>query len=89
MTPEQLGPSCYLAGARATSYDEMIKLKERGRVKHIGISLTDHRHDQGISIIRNGLVDSVQTVVNIFAPLAFDSLIPRYRIINGMYSLAR
>ncbi len=60
-------------------YDEMLKLKEQGKVKHIGISLTDHRHDQGLSIIRNGLVDSVQTIVNIFDPLAFDSLIPLCR----------
>ena len=56
--------------------DEMLKLKEQGKIKHIGISLTDHRHDQAISIIRSGVIDSVQTVVNIFDPLAFDSLIP-------------
>ena len=56
--------------------EEMYKLKERGKIRHIGISLTDHRHDQGISIVRSGVVDSVQTIVNIFDPLAFDSLIP-------------
>ena len=57
-------------------YEEMQSLKEQGKVKHIGISVTDHRHDQALSIVRNGLVDSVQTIVNIFDPLAFDSLIP-------------
>ena len=56
--------------------DEMLKLKEQGKIKHIGISITDHRHDQAISIVRSGVIDSVQTVVNIFDPLAFDSLIP-------------
>ena len=57
-------------------YEEMLKLKEQGKIKHIGISIPDHRHDQALSIVRNGLVDSVQTVVNVFDPLAFDSLIP-------------
>lgn len=56
--------------------EEMLRLKEQGKIRYIGISLTDHRHDQGISIVRSGLIDSVQTIVNIFDPLAFDSLIP-------------
>ncbi len=56
--------------------EELHHLKEQGKIRHIGISLTDHRHDQGISIVRSGLIDSVQTIVNIFDPLAFDSLIP-------------
>ena len=60
-------------------YDEMQTLKDQGKIKHIGISITDHRHDQALSIVRNGLVDSVQTIVNIFDPLAFDSLIPLCR----------
>jgi aryl-alcohol dehydrogenase-like predicted oxidoreductase len=56
--------------------DEMLKLKDQGKIRHIGISVTDHRHDQAISIVRSGVIDCVQTVVNIFDPLAFDSLIP-------------
>ena len=57
-------------------YDELSTLKQQGKIKHIGISITDHRHDQALSIVRNGLVDSVQTIINIFDPLAFDSLVP-------------
>lgn len=57
-------------------YEEMMKLKDQGKIQGIGISLTDHRHDQGLSIVRKGLVDCVQTIINIFDPLAFDSLVP-------------
>jgi aryl-alcohol dehydrogenase-like predicted oxidoreductase len=57
-------------------FDELDLLKRQGKIRHIGISVTDHRHDQAISIVRSGLVDSVQTIVNIFDPLAFDSLVP-------------
>ena len=56
--------------------EELQALKRQGKISHIGISVTDHRHDQAISIVRSGLIDSVQTIVNIFDPLAFDSLIP-------------
>lgn len=56
--------------------EELAVLKDQGKLRHIGISVTDHHHDQAISIVRDGLVDSVQTIVNIFDPLAFDSLIP-------------
>ena len=56
--------------------DELVALKEQGKIRHIGISIPDHRHDQAISIVRSGVIDSVQTIVNIFDPLAFDGLIP-------------
>ncbi|MCO6449495.1 MAG: aldo/keto reductase [Caldilineales bacterium] len=56
--------------------EELQTLKHQGKIRHIGVSVTDHRHDQAISIMRSGLIDSVQTIVNIFDPLAFDSLIP-------------
>ncbi len=46
-------------------FDEMQALKEQGKIKHIGISITDHRHDQALSIVKSGAIDSVQTIVNI------------------------
>jgi aryl-alcohol dehydrogenase-like predicted oxidoreductase len=69
-------------------WDELDTLKRQGKLRHIGISVTDHRHDQALSIVRNGLVDSVQTIVNIFDPLAFDSLIPLCRE-KGVAVIAR
>ena len=56
--------------------DELQSLKETGKVNFIGISVPDHRHDNALRIVNSGMIDSVQTVVNIFDPLAFDSLIP-------------
>ncbi|WP_395338378.1 aldo/keto reductase [Ningiella sp. W23] len=57
-------------------YEELDALKRHGKIKHIGISIPDHRHDQAISIVKSGLIDSVQSIVNIFDPLALDSLVP-------------
>ncbi len=59
-----------------TWMSELQDLKQEGKIKHIGISIVDHRHDGALSIVRSGLIDSVQTIVNIFDPLAFDTLIP-------------
>jgi aryl-alcohol dehydrogenase-like predicted oxidoreductase len=56
--------------------DELIRLKEAGKVRYIGVSIPDLRHDVGISIARSGHIDAVHTMINIFEPLAFDSLIP-------------
>jgi len=56
--------------------DELQRLKETGKVNFIGISVPDHRHDNALEIVNSGLISSVQTIVNIFDPLAFDSLIP-------------
>ncbi|MNI55766.1 Aldo/keto reductase family protein [compost metagenome] len=56
--------------------EELQQLKQEGKVKNIGISVPDHRHDLAISIVRSGLIDSIQTIVNIFDPTALDSLVP-------------
>lgn len=56
--------------------DELLKLKDSGKVDHIGVSIPDHRHDNALVMVKSGMVDSIQTIVNIFDPYAFDSLIP-------------
>ncbi|NIB38210.1 aldo/keto reductase [Pseudomaricurvus alkylphenolicus] len=68
--------------------EELLTLKKQGKIRHIGVSIPDHRHDQAIAIVRSGLVDSVQTIINIFDPLAFDSLIPICRQ-QGVAVIAR
>jgi methylglyoxal reductase len=55
--------------------EELLRLKESGKIVSIGISLPDHRHDLGISLVRSGVIDSVQTIVNVFDSLAFDALV--------------
>ncbi|MBD2847195.1 aldo/keto reductase [Paenibacillus sp. IB182496] len=56
--------------------EELIRLKEQGKARFIGISLPDHRHDLAYGLIRSGAIDSVQTVLNIFDSVALDSLVP-------------
>ncbi|WP_134698727.1 aldo/keto reductase [Ammoniphilus sp. YIM 78166] len=68
--------------------EEMLRLKEEGKVRHIGISLPDHRHDLALQLVRSGLIDSVQTIINIFDPLALDCLVPICQE-NGVAVIAR
>ncbi|WNR42977.1 aldo/keto reductase [Paenibacillus roseipurpureus] len=56
--------------------EEMVKLKEAGKVKYIGISIPDHRHDMALSLVKSGKIDSVQSILNIFDPIALDNLVP-------------
>ena len=56
--------------------EELQQLKASGKVGLIGISVPDHRSDMVLPIVVSGLIDSVQTVVNIFDPTALEVLMP-------------
>ncbi|GAA2629869.1 aldo/keto reductase [Streptomyces vastus] len=56
--------------------DELQQLKQEGLVRHIGISIPDHRSDMALPLVQSGLIDSVQTIINIFDPTALDNLLP-------------
>jgi aryl-alcohol dehydrogenase-like predicted oxidoreductase len=56
--------------------DEMEALLTAGKVRSIGVSLPDQRHDIGLPLVLGGRIHSVQTVFNIFDPLPLDCLIP-------------
>jgi aryl-alcohol dehydrogenase-like predicted oxidoreductase len=56
--------------------EELQRLKAQGKVRQIGISVPDHRSDMVLPIVASGLIDSVQTVVNIFDPTALEVLVP-------------
>jgi methylglyoxal reductase len=56
--------------------DELEALKSQGKIKALGISLPDHRHDIALPLVLSGRLDSVQTVFNIFDPYPLDCLIP-------------
>ncbi|WNR42840.1 aldo/keto reductase [Paenibacillus roseipurpureus] len=56
--------------------EELLQLKEEGKVRFIGISVPDHRPEVVISLVRSGVIDSVQVLLNIFDPLALDCLVP-------------
>lgn len=56
--------------------EELLQLKEEGKIRYIGISIPDQRHDIALSLVQSGKIDAVQTVFNIFDPLPLDCLIP-------------
>lgn len=68
--------------------DELQALKEQGLVKHVGVSLPDHRSDMALALVASGLIESVQTIINIFDPLALDALAPICRQ-HGVAVIAR
>jgi methylglyoxal reductase len=56
--------------------DELQALKQAGKVRSIGVSIPDHRHDSALALVQSGLIDSVQTILNVFASEPLDTLIP-------------
>lgn len=68
--------------------DELQALKDEGKARFIGVSIPDHRSDMALGIVDSGLVDSVQTIVNIFDPLALENLAPACRA-NDVALIAR
>lgn len=56
--------------------DELQALKQSGKARAVGISVPDHRHDMVISLVESGLIDSVQTIVNVFTSEPLDVLVP-------------
>lgn len=56
--------------------DELMTLKEEGKIASIGVSLPDCRADVGLPLVMSGAIDAVQVILNIFDPLALDCLVP-------------
>ncbi|MPY81100.1 MAG: aldo/keto reductase [Actinophytocola sp.] len=75
-------------GVRGHWMDELQQLKQDGLVRHIGISIPDHRSDMALPLVESGLIDSVQTIINIFDPIALDNLVPACQQ-NGVAVVAR
>ena len=68
--------------------DELQALKDEGKARFVGVSIPDHRSDMALTIVESGLIDSVQTIVNIFDPLALENLAP-VCVKNGVALIAR
>jgi methylglyoxal reductase len=68
--------------------DELNALHAAGKIRSIGVSLPDQRHDVGLPLVLSGRIHSVQTVFNIFDPHPLDCLIPLCRA-NGVAIIAR
>jgi len=68
--------------------EELQALKSSGKVRAVGISVPDHRHDMVLPLVESGLIDSVQTIVHVFASEALDVLVPICQA-NGVAVIAR
>ena len=51
-------------------------VKRSGKVRAVGISLSDHDPDSGLEAVRTGLIDAVQVIYNIFDQAPETSLLP-------------
>jgi aryl-alcohol dehydrogenase-like predicted oxidoreductase len=56
--------------------EELQELKHAGKVRSIGVSVPDHRADMAVALVQSGLVDSVQTIINVFDSQPLDVLVP-------------
>lgn len=56
--------------------DELEALVSSGKVRAIGVSLPDQRHDMGLPLVLSGRIHSVQTVFNLWDPTPLDCFIP-------------
>jgi aryl-alcohol dehydrogenase-like predicted oxidoreductase len=54
-------------------------LRERGVVRHFGISINDHQPDNALAALETGLVDVVQVIYNIFDQTPEARLFPKCR----------
>jgi aryl-alcohol dehydrogenase-like predicted oxidoreductase len=55
------------------------KLKRSGKVRAVGLSLSDHLPDTGLDAIDTGLIDTVQVIYNIFDQAPERALFPKCR----------
>jgi aryl-alcohol dehydrogenase-like predicted oxidoreductase len=57
-------------------YSAMVKLREQGKIRAIGISLNSHDAKSGVRVVENQRVDAVQVFYNIFDQSPEDELFP-------------
>ena len=59
--------------------DEVDELRSSRRIRFFGISINDHQPDNGLRLIRRGVVDTVQVIYNVFDQSPEDELFPACR----------
>ncbi|MFZ4984827.1 MAG: aldo/keto reductase [Blastocatellia bacterium] len=56
--------------------EALTKLREQGKIRHIGLSLNDYQPANAIKVLRLGHIDTVQVIYNIFEQAPEDELFP-------------
>jgi len=62
--------------------DALMKLREQGKVRYFGLSLNDYQPWNAIKALRQGHIDTVQVIYNIFEQAPEDELYPVCRELN-------
>ncbi len=58
-------------------YETLLKFKEQGKIKHIGVSVHDNMEDESLDLIETGRVETIQVVYNILAQTPKKNLFPK------------
>ncbi len=53
---------------------ELIRLKEEGKIRYIGVSINDHDPESAILLAQSKIADTIQVIYNIFDPTPEDAL---------------
>jgi aryl-alcohol dehydrogenase-like predicted oxidoreductase len=67
---------CPTWSEETTWYETMYKLREQGKIRTFGISVSDHRPDDANGVIRAGLVDIIEAPFSILDQRALERLFP-------------
>jgi aryl-alcohol dehydrogenase-like predicted oxidoreductase len=62
--------------------DALSKLREQGKIRYFGLSLNDYQPWNAIEALRQGHIDAVQVIYNIFEQAPEDELYPVCRELN-------
>ncbi|HEY8460293.1 MAG TPA: aldo/keto reductase [Blastocatellia bacterium] len=62
--------------------DALSKLREQGKIRYFGLSLNDYQPWNGIKALRQGHIDAVQVIYNIFEQAPEDELYPVCQELN-------
>jgi len=62
--------------------DALLKLREQGKVRYLGLSLNDYQPWNAIKALRQGHIDTVQVIYNIFEQAPEDELYPVCQELN-------
>lgn len=60
-------------------YEGMQTLKRQGKIRFCGVSINDHQPETALRAVREGLVDTVQVIYNIFDQSPQEELFPACR----------
>jgi aryl-alcohol dehydrogenase-like predicted oxidoreductase len=58
------------------------ELKASGKIRYIGISITEHEPDSALETLRTGLIDAVQVIYNVFDQTPETNLFPLCQELN-------